>query len=154
MTPLFIGKREHKRTRHPTDWSNMVHQKSSSNHMPSFNAKGPGPACRATVVSVGVPPPYDPPTGDGLQWGEADVSTARRRDAPADLEILRSQPSGRSLRPAHLRHARPATHRKLRARTYGWDAPTGTIEPSPAASRLLKSQSHSGASDGGVNQGP
>ena len=153
ITPLLIGERGHERTQHPTDWSNVAHQKSSSNRTPLFNARGPSPACRATSASVGVPLPYDPPTGDGLQRGEADASTARRRDMPADIEIPRSQPSSQSLRPTRLRHARPATRQKLRARTDGWDAPTETIEPNPAASRLQKSQSHSWASDGGVNRG-
>jgi len=139
-TPLFIGECGHERTRHPTNRSNMVHQKSSSNRMPLFNARGPDPARRATVAPLGVPPPYAPPIRGNSQRRRSRCTLSAVTGRASGLEIPWCQPSSRPSRPARLRHASSAPRRKLGTRTGGWDAPTRNHQAESSGFTITKNR--------------
>ena len=88
-----------------------------------------------------------------LSRGKTEASTAWRRDAMTGLEIPRYQRPGRPPRPARPRHASAGARRKLRTQTGGRDTLARGHQTKSSGSRLLKSQSHSGAFDEGVNPG-
>ena len=109
-TPLFIGKRGHERTQHPTGRSNVALQKASPGRAPLFNARKSGPAHRVTTAPLEELPPYDPPMQRDPQQGRsrsARDAVMGRICRPRDSAVPAPQPATKTGTPSSRQHWHP-----------------------------------------------